>query len=153
MPQNQVGPLAKEIAQAHIDGNISITKTGPSGLQLTFHALDSGMCEKYARMCCALVSGDSFPEWAQDTAQDTEDKLAEMGFEVQAADGGEIGDLYYWHSGSVGHVTIKVGNGLFAEDTSDPDRGNPLGAGIKLTPYAQVAAKHPDGFRVFRPLG
>ena len=144
--QSKVAGVARRAVAARKAGKTSYTEGSATFL------LDKGSyCARFVRQCCEATAGlPPFGAWfAAPTAREMEAKLRAAGKVVGGVPmPGDIIGLNkqsYW----AGHIGIFLGGGLFAENASDPSRGDPRAAGTKISPISAVLPELSGYFRPF----
>ena len=141
-------------AKASRDGKSSIV-LGDGKAAQGFALKAGGYCARFVRQVYETACGLAPFSWAYaaQTARQMTVSLEAAGHRVndQSLVPGDIIGIHR-DSGKYGHIAIYVGkvNGVatIAENTSSRNRGNPLTAGTKLTPYADVADRVTGVYRL-----
>ena len=103
-----------------------------------FDLLKGGMCQEFVRECFESALGWPARSWkyAAPSAKVALQRMERDGFRVEGKP--RKGDVIGHCSGTYGHIAIVVDAKTCAENTSSGRRGDPVRAGTKLTPLADM---------------
>ena len=152
---SRVVEIAKAAAKAHAAGARSYTAhqhADGTGESQVLDLVTGGMCNRFVRQCYEVALGIPEQTWLYRAGRAvwTLDSLRSAGKAVDVDGVGDLqpGDIVGLRGGVYGHIAIYVGDGLIAENTSSNTRGTPRQAGTKLTPYADIAGRVTEVYRL-----
>jgi len=146
--------IAKAAATEHQKGNDSYLATHEDGggVSQRMNLAEGGMCNRFVRQCYEVGLGIAQQTWPYRAGRAiwTIDSLEAAGLGIGPGLESDLlpGDIVGIHTGKSGHIAIYVGDGTVAENTISATRGKPRKAGTKLTPYADLADRVTDIFRL-----
>ena len=133
--------MRKVVARALEVANIAQTDPYKQRVKLDgfdFDLLTGGRCQEFVRECFESALGWPARSWAYaaPSAKVALQRMTRDGFRVTGPP--RKGDVIGHCSGTYGHIAIVVDAKTCAENTSSARRGNPMRAGTKLTPLADM---------------
>ena len=136
-----VDMMRKVVARALEVGRIAANDPRKQRVKLDgfdFDLLTGGRCQEFVRECFESALGWPARSWAYaaPSAKVALQRMERDGFRVTGPP--RKGDVIGHCSGTYGHIAIVVDAKTCAENTSSGRRGDPLRAGTKLTPLADM---------------
>lgn len=155
---SRVVDIGVNAAKAHSAGARTYTAhqhADGTGVSQVLDLVTGGMCNRFVRQCYEVALGIPEQTWLYRAGRAvwTLDSLRSAGKAVDVDGVGDLqpGDIVGLRGGVYGHIAIYVGDGLIAENTSSNTRGTPRQAGTKLTPYADIAGRVTEVYRLAEP--